>query len=124
MDSGPIDTSKDGISTAEGGRPLRDTKAKQDQQAKLDKKREQLEELKKVEEGDLSHAQKKKIAKLEKELGIDETSKSVDPQSKPQYPESTPGDREGEKNEECRQTPGLFWQPVNPDRSKHITRNG
>ncbi|KAJ5542761.1 hypothetical protein N7535_005185 [Penicillium sp. DV-2018c] len=60
MDSGPMDTSEDGISTAEGGRPLRDTKARQDQQAKLKEQSEQLEEFKKVEEGDISPAQKKK----------------------------------------------------------------
>ena len=118
MDSNRLDTSEDGFSTAGGGRSLRDTKARQkskeNQQAKLNDKREQLTELEKVEEEDRTTAQRKTITKLRKELGIDATSESVDPQSKPQYPGSTSGDNED--NEESRrekfaQKPGSGYTP-------------
>ncbi|KAJ5454050.1 uncharacterized protein N7458_005006 [Penicillium daleae] len=112
MDSNNMDTSEDGISTA---RPLRDTKARQDlkerQQAKLNEKREQLKELENVQEGDLSPSQMKKITNLRRELGIDATSKSVDPQSKPQYPGSTSGDNEDRNSGNSPQTPASGDSP-------------
>lgn len=72
----------------------------------MNDKREQLTELEKVEEGDRSPAQRRKITKIRKELGIDATSESMDPQSKPQYPESTSGDNKEGKCDKFAQTPG------------------
>lgn len=111
-----MDTSEDGFSTVGGGRSLRDTKARQNskdnQQAKLNDKREQLIELEKVEEEDRSTAQRKKITKLRKELGIDATSELVDPQTKPQYLESALGDNEEGKCEKFAQKPGSGDTPL------------
>jgi hypothetical protein len=107
MDSNHMGTSEDGVSTR---RPLRNTKARQDlekkQQEEATEKQEQLKELEEVREDNLTNAQRKKITRLRKELRIDATSKSVDPQSKPQYPESTSGDNEERNSGRSPQTPG------------------
>lgn len=110
MDSNRMETSEDGFSTAGGGRSLRDTKARQmskkKQQAELNDKREELKELEKVEEGNRSSTQRKRIAKLQEELDIGPTSTSVDPQSKPQYPEPAFSDSERGEREKLAETPG------------------
>jgi hypothetical protein len=110
-----MDTSEDGFSTAGGGRSLRETKArkisKDKKEAELNDKRKKLEELEKVEEGNRSSTQRKQIAKLQEELDIAPTSTSVDPQSKPQYPEPTFSDSERGEREKLAETPGSGDRP-------------
>ncbi|KAJ5414982.1 hypothetical protein N7509_000080 [Penicillium cosmopolitanum] len=93
MDSDPIVTADLESSPR---RKLRDTSARQDsrkrQETDLEKKKKELQKLEKSEEaGELSVSDKRRIAKLRDAL---DTSKSVNPQSKPQYEESASGENE------------------------------
>lgn len=116
MNSDSMDASEDLASRTRPSRPLRKTAARkvseERRQAERDEKREQLKNLERVEnDDDLSDTQRKKITNLRKDLGINPTGKSVDPQSKPQYPESASGNNEEDRSEKSPQIPGSGDSP-------------